>query len=71
VARVAIPTGHRATTRLARNIPRAVAISKEGWGGVHQRQAAKVEERQPKSTMKKPRLGENRGLGFWRWHLYC
>jgi hypothetical protein len=24
------------------------------------------------SHTKKPRLGENRGLGFWsRWHLYC
>ncbi len=26
----------------------------------------------PRPQMKKPRLGENRGLGFWsRWHLYC
>ena len=39
---VPIRTGRRATTRLARNIPRAVAISKEGWGRVHQRQAARV-----------------------------
>ena len=32
---------YRATTRLARNIPRAVALSKKGWVSVHQRQAAR------------------------------
>ena len=31
-------------SRLARNIPRAVAISKEGWSRVHQRQAARDED---------------------------
>jgi hypothetical protein len=38
---VPIRTGRRATTRLARNIPRAVALSKKGWGSVHQRQATR------------------------------
>jgi hypothetical protein len=45
---VPIRTGHRATTRWARNIPRAVAINsgaREGKRRVHRRQAARDEER--------------------------
>jgi hypothetical protein len=42
-------TGRRATTRLVRNILRAVAAisngAREGWRRVHQRQAARDEER--------------------------
>jgi len=45
---IPIRTGHRATTRWARNIPRAVAINsgaREGKRRVHRRQAARDEER--------------------------
>jgi hypothetical protein len=41
---IPIRTGRRATTRKARKFPKAVAISKEGWGRVHQRQAARSED---------------------------
>ena len=51
-----------------------LAIDKNGWVAYSLSPADNQEH--DKSFVRgagwKPRLGENRGLGFWsRWHLYC